>query len=40
MFYAIVVDDTVELGVLERNMALVLKPALTDLQWYMFEVWL
>jgi len=38
IFYAMVVNDALELGILTRNMAQVLKIALTDLYWYSFEM--
>ncbi|KAJ8444755.1 hypothetical protein Cgig2_033763 [Carnegiea gigantea] len=36
-FYAMVVNDTLELSMVMRNIALVLKSTLLDLYWYTFE---
>ncbi|KAJ8420895.1 hypothetical protein Cgig2_024518 [Carnegiea gigantea] len=38
-FYAVVVNDVLDLGILTRNIALVLKSTLMDLCWYTFEMW-
>jgi len=39
-FYAMVVNDALELGILIRNMTQVVTTALIDLSWYSFEMWL
>ncbi|KAJ8439002.1 hypothetical protein Cgig2_012998 [Carnegiea gigantea] len=40
VFYTMVINDALELGVLSRDLAELLKSALVDLQWSTFEVWL
>jgi len=39
-FYAMVVNEALELGILSRGSATELKSALTSLRWFMFEGWL
>jgi len=39
-FYAVVVNDALELGMLSRGLAPIMKSVLTGLPWFIFEGWL